>query len=69
MFPLAPKRNAKVRGERVVWPRGVEERYGISAVTRWRWEKSNRLPARDVHLGDRSGWRPETLDSYERGTA
>lgn len=50
----------------VIWPRGVEERYGISAVTRWRWERTGKLPPRDVHIG-RGGWRPETLEAAERG--
>jgi len=49
-----------------VWPKGVEERYGISSVTRWRWEKSGRLPPRDINLGGKTGWRPETLAAAER---
>jgi hypothetical protein len=52
-------------GTSVIWPRGVEERYGISAVTRWRWEHTGKLPARDVSIGGRSGWRPETLAAAE----
>ncbi len=62
------KRPAPVSGERVVWPAGVQARYGISGVTRWRWEREGKLPARDVHIGGRSGWRPETLDAAEAGT-
>lgn len=54
---------------RALWPSDVERRYGVSAVTRWRWEKNGRLPARDVHLGDKAGWRPETLDAHERRSA
>jgi len=38
-------------GTAVVWPSGVEERYGISAPTRWRWEKKKLLPPRDVSVG------------------
>ena len=52
-------------GSVVVWPKGVEERYDISAVTRWRWERKGLLPARDVHIGGRSGWRPENLVAAE----
>ncbi len=52
-------------GNAVVWPRGAEERYGISPPTRWRWEKSGRLPPRDVNLGGKTGWRPETLEAAE----
>lgn len=53
-------------GSVVVWPKGLEERYGISAPTRWRWERDGLLPPRDVHIGGRSGWRPGTLDAAER---
>lgn len=63
------KRAAPIRGEAVIWPRGVEQRYGISAVTRWRWERAGKLPPRDVHVGGRDGWRPETLEAAERGSA
>ena len=62
-----PKRRAAPRrGEAVIWPKGVEERYGISAPTRWRWEKIGRLPARDFALAGKTGWRPETLAAAER---
>ena len=53
-------------GTAVVWPRGAEIRYCISAPTRWRWEKSGRLPPRDVNLGGKTGWRPETLTAAEQ---
>jgi hypothetical protein len=63
----APKsRRAPRTGSAVIWPKGCEERYGISAPTRWRWEKTGRLPARDFVLGGKTGWRPETLDAAER---
>jgi predicted DNA-binding transcriptional regulator AlpA len=61
------KRGAPVAGTAVVWVAGVEKRYGISSVTRWRWERDGKLPPRDVHIGGRSGWRPETLLAAERG--
>lgn len=48
-------------GTNVVWPKGVEARYGISAPTRWRWEKQGKLPPRDVCIGDKTGWKPSTL--------
>jgi hypothetical protein len=55
-------------GTAVVWPGGVESRYGISATTRWRWEKRGRLPPRDVFIGgEPAGWRPETLVAADRG--
>lgn len=63
----ARTRGAPIKGTAVIWPSGVEERYGISPITRWRWEKSGRLPARDVNLGGKTGWRPETLAAAEAG--
>jgi predicted DNA-binding transcriptional regulator AlpA len=58
-------KKAPKKGTHVVWPAGVEERYGIKPVTRWRWEKAGRLPPRDISIGGRTGWRPETLDAAE----
>jgi hypothetical protein len=60
-------RGAPHAGTAVVWPKGVEDRYDIAAVTRWRWERSGRLPARDINLGGKTGWSPETLAAAERG--
>lgn len=60
------KRAAPLEGSAVIWPAGVQKRYGISGVTRWRWERDGNLPPRDVHLGTRSGWRPETLIAAEQ---
>lgn len=57
------------RGEAVVWPKGLEARYGISAPTRWRWEKDGKLPPRDVHVGGRTGWKPATLEAAEASRA
>jgi hypothetical protein len=59
----APK--AKVRGEAVIWPRGLEQRYGISAITRWRWERGGHLPPRDVNVGGKTGWKPSTLTAAD----
>lgn len=61
-----PIKRAPRTGTAVIWPKGLEERYGISAPTRWRWEKSGRLPPRDINLGGKTGWRPETLAHAER---
>ena len=55
-------------GTACIWPRGVEQRYDISAPTRCRGERQGLLPARDVYIGGRAvGWRPETLETAERG--
>ena len=66
---MANKR-ALIKGEAIVYPGGVEARYGISGVTRWRWERAHKLPARDVFIGgEPAGWRPETLEAAENGEA
>lgn len=63
----APKR-PRAAGSAIIWPRGIEDRYGISSVTRYRWERSGRLPPRDVIVGGkRVGWNPATLDAADRG--
>lgn len=63
----APKRR-RTAGTRVVYPRGIEERLGVSTPTRWRMERDGRLPPRDVYIGSKAvGWRPETLEAAERG--
>ncbi len=53
------------QGAVVIWPSGVQERYGISAQTLWRWEKLGRLPPRDISIGGKTGWRPATLEALE----
>jgi predicted DNA-binding transcriptional regulator AlpA len=58
-------KRAPFAGTAVIWPKGVEARYDISAPTRWRWEKTGRLPPRDVNLGGKTGWRHETLSAAE----
>ena len=63
----APKR-MRTFGTRCIWPRGLLERYGVSAPTLWRWERTGKLPERDVYIGGRAvGWRPETIERAERG--
>jgi len=67
--PAKAAKRPRTGGTAIIHPRGIEERYGISAVTRYRWERTGKLPARDVFIGGvASGWRPETLEAAERGT-
>lgn len=62
------KRRSRWSGTACVWPSGVQVRYDISAVTRWRWEKTGRLPPRDVFVGGVPvGWQPATLEAADRG--
>ena len=64
------KKRPRLAGSGVIYPRGAEERYGISLSTRWRWEREKKLPPRDVYVGGRPiGWRPETLDRADEGQA
>lgn len=63
---VARRKRMRTAGTRCIWPLGVEERYDISAPTRWRWERDRKLPARDVYIGGAPvGWRPETLDAFD----
>lgn len=62
------ERRGSKEGTRCIWPSAVQERYGISLATRWRWERKGKLPPRDVFVaGVPVGWRPETLEAAERG--
>jgi predicted DNA-binding transcriptional regulator AlpA len=65
--PRKPKR-PRLSGTAVIYPRGLEARYGWSSPTRWRAERDGRVPKRDVFIGGEAvGWRPETLEAAERG--
>lgn len=56
-------------GTAVVYPRGVEQQLGVSAVTRWRMERDGRLPPRDFFIGPQPvGWKPATLQAAFDGT-
>ena len=62
------QKQVRAFGTRCIWPRGLRDRYGVSAPTLWRWERAGKLPKRDVFLGGRPiGWRPETIERAERG--
>jgi predicted DNA-binding transcriptional regulator AlpA len=68
--PGSNTKRARTCGSGCIWPRGLRERYGVSGPTLWRWERTGKLPDRDVFIGGRAvGWRPETIERAERGEA
>lgn len=57
-------------GTHIVWPKGLQERLGISSPTRWRWEKSGAIPPRDAFInGIPVGWKTATADALLDRTA
>jgi hypothetical protein len=50
-----------LRPQGVIWPRDIECFFDISPPTRWRWERSGKLPARDIRIGSRGGWLAQNL--------
>jgi predicted DNA-binding transcriptional regulator AlpA len=57
-------------GTRVLWPRDLTQRYGISNTTLWRWERARKLPSRDVYLGGEAvGWYLSTIETAEQCAA
>jgi predicted DNA-binding transcriptional regulator AlpA len=48
----------------------VDARYGISAMTRWRWERSPTLDfPKPLKINGRCYWRISDLAAWERGRA
>ena len=65
-----PKKIGKRQGTAVIYPAALEARYDISAPTRWRWEKTGKLPKRDFFIGGAAvGWKPETIAASETAPA
>jgi predicted DNA-binding transcriptional regulator AlpA len=62
-------RGAPRAGTHVIWRAGLRERWGISAPTLWRWERTGKVPRPDVVIGDREGWKPETIERAEQSAA
>jgi predicted DNA-binding transcriptional regulator AlpA len=60
---MKPSSTARV----ILWPKDVEDRYSISTVTRWRWERAQKLPRRDVHVaGEPVAWYASTIEAAEQ---
>lgn len=55
--------------ERVLWRRDLAARYGVCRETVWRWQQAGKIPAPDVRIGDRDGWRTETIRRHESRAA
>lgn len=51
-------------GRRVIWPKELCERWGISLVTLWRWRRARKMPQPDFQG---SGWQVQTIERFERG--
>ena len=51
--------------ERVLWRRDLAARYGVARETVWRWQQAGKIPAPDVRIGNRQGWRAETIRANE----
>jgi hypothetical protein len=48
----------------VIYPSELERQLGIARKTRWKWEKSRKIPPRDFFVqGEAVGWRPSTLEA------
>lgn len=63
-----PRGNNAVPHAVCVWPADLQRRLNISLTTRWKWEKSGRLPPRDFFIGGKAvGWHLSTLERAERG--
>lgn len=60
------RRRGPVAGSVCFWPAALRERWGISATTLWRWERSGAIPARDFHISNRPvGWLRQTIEDFE----
>lgn len=61
--------NDQITRERtVLWPADLARRWGVTAVTLWRWQRAGKMPPPDFQTA-RSGWRLATIEAFERGSA
>lgn len=62
------RRQRPAAARAILWPRDIEDQLAISTPTRWRWERSGKLPPRDAHVGGKAvGWRPSTIEAMLSG--
>ena len=59
-----PGRKMTREGTRVIWQQGFREKLGISDPTFWRYKKDGKIPAPDVVIGTRRGWKVETVEAF-----
>lgn len=62
-------RNPSPDFDRVLWRRDLAARYGVCRETVWRWQQAGKIPAPDVRIGERHGWRSETIRAHESAAA
>lgn len=55
--------------ERVLFKRDLAARYGIRRETLWKWQRAGKIPAPDVNVAGRPGWRLSTVRAYETSAA
>src|SRR6185437_14631461 len=53
--PAGSKVECRTAGNGIIWPKGLEERYGISKTTRWLWEQQGKLPPPCLHRWEADG--------------
>lgn len=62
-------RDPSPESDRVLWRRDLAARYGVCRETVWRWQQAGKIPAPDVRIGDRHGWRAGTIRAHESAAA
>lgn len=55
--------------ESVLYTQDVARRLNVARETVWRWTQSGLLPAPDIKIGRRVGWRLATIRAFERAQA
>jgi predicted DNA-binding transcriptional regulator AlpA len=63
---VARSSNTDPQHDRFLTARMVERRYSVSAMTLWRWLKSDNGFPKPVYIGRYRYWREAELDAWER---